>query len=305
MDRLAIFLCSYLKDLHRAARLFESIKQHNIDQLPFYIAVPSSHLSEFKRVLSDSTIHWLTQEEVFAMTPSIRTEAYERIKGGDMQQVVKSESWRLEIAENMIVMDSDCKFLRPFQTSDFISDDGTPYTVVTDGGIGGDIHQLSIVLAKPKIWTDWLETSDRTRQYFGNCNALRYGYAGAPYIWSSRVWSDLAKLVLEPTGKTFLNLVHELGSELVIYGEALLSLKSIPFKPHKPYFRMYCYEGEFWNDLSNQIDESILAKSYMGVTNQSNWEYWMDHQSFRKSLPSRIARSLRRDIAKMRWYLRS
>ena len=66
---------------------------------------------------------------------------------------------------------------------------------------------------------------------------------------------------------------------------------------------MYCYEGEFWNDLSNQIDESILAKSYMGVTNQSNWEYWMDHQSFRKSLPSRVARSLRRNIAKIRWYL--
>ena len=82
MDRLAIFLCSYLKDLHRAARLFESIKRHNIDELPFYIAVPSSHLSELNRVLSDSTIHWLTQEEIFAACPSARTVKYENISGG-------------------------------------------------------------------------------------------------------------------------------------------------------------------------------------------------------------------------------
>ncbi len=81
MDRLAIFLCSYLKDLHRATRLFESIKQNNIDQLPFYIAVPSSHLSELKRVLSDSMIHWLTQEEVFAAFASARTAKYENVPG--------------------------------------------------------------------------------------------------------------------------------------------------------------------------------------------------------------------------------
>ncbi len=305
MDRLAIFLCSYLKDLHRAVRLFDSIKQHNIDQLPFYVAVPSSHLSEFKRVLSDSTIHWLTQEEVFEMTPSSRIAKYESIRGGDMQQVVKSESWRLEIAENMIVMDSDCKFLRPFQTSDFISGDGTPYTVVTDGGIGGDIHQLSIVLAKPKIWTDWLETSDRTRGYFGNTSEVRHSFGGAPFIWSARVWSDLAEKRLGPAGQTLLDLVRQLGSELTIYGEALVALKSIPIKLHDPYFKLYLYENDAWKDRKDRVDESILSRSVMGVVYQSNWEYWMDHQSFRKSLPSRVARSLRRNIAKMRWYLRS
>ena len=82
MDCLAIFSCLYLKDLHRAARLFESIKQHNINQLPFYIVVPSSHLSELKRVLSDATIHWLNQEEVFAVFPSARTAKYENVPGG-------------------------------------------------------------------------------------------------------------------------------------------------------------------------------------------------------------------------------
>ncbi len=156
--------------------MFESIQKYNVDQLPFYIAVPSAHLSEFKRVLTDATINWLTQEEVFEMTPSSRIAKYESIRGGDMQQVVQSESWRLGIAENLLVMDSDCRFLSSFQTSDFILADGTPYSVVQDGGIGGEIHQLSSSMSKPKIWIDWLETSCRTRQFFGNSSGMRYSY---------------------------------------------------------------------------------------------------------------------------------
>ena len=300
MDRLAIFLCSYLKDLHRAARLFESIKQHNIDQLPFYIAVPSSHLSEFKRVLSDSTIHWLTQEEVFAACPSARTATYENVPGGQMQQVVKSEAWRLRIAENLLVMDSDCKFLRQFQASDFITPDGTPYSVLCSTQY---VSELAARLHKPKIWTDWLEMSDLTRGYFGNTSELRHTFGGAPFIWSAQVWSDLAEKRLGPAGQTLLDLVRQLGSELIIYGEALLALQSIPIKLHDPYFKLYLYENDVWEDRRHGADESILAKSVMGVVYQSNWEHWMDHSSFRKSLPSRAARALRRNIAKIRWYL--
>jgi hypothetical protein len=295
MDRLAIFLCSYLKDLHRAARLFESIKQHNSDQLPFYIAVPSAHLSEFKSVLSDSTIHWLTQEEVFAACPSARTAKYENIPGGQMQQVVKSEAWRLGIAENLLVMDSDCKFIRPFQASDFIAPDGTPYSVLCGTQY---VSELAARLHKPKIWTDWLEMSDRTRGYFGNTSEVRHTFGGAPFIWSARKR-------LGPTGQTLLDLVRQLGSELIIYGEALVALKSIPIKLHDPFFKLYLYENDAWEDRRDGADESILARYVMGVVYQSNWEYWMDHQSFRKSLPSRVARSLRRDIAKIRWYLGS
>lgn len=300
MNPLAIFLCSYLKDLHRAERLFESIKKYNVDQLPFYIAVPSAHLSECRRVLSDSTIHWLTQEEVFATCPSSRIANYEDVPGGQMQQVVKSEAWRLGIGENILVMDSDCQFIRPFHTSDFIALDGTPYSVVCDTQ---DVRQLAERLRKPKIWTDWLETSDRTRAYFGNTSKMRCSFAGAPFIWSSRVWTDLAEIRLEPAGQTLLNLVQQLGSELMIYGEALIALKSIPIQLHDPYFKLYLYEKDLWEDRKYANNQSNLATSFMGVVYQSNWEYWTDHQMYRKSLPSRVARSLRRNIAKVRWYL--
>lgn len=264
--------------------------------------MPSAHLSEFKSVLSDATIHWLTQEEVFAACPSSRATNYQDVPGGQMQQVVKSEAWRLGIAENLLVMDSDCKFIRPFRASDFIAPEGTPFTVLCSTQ---HVRELAARLHKPKIWTDWLETSDRTREYFGNTSEVRHSFGGAPFIWSARVWSDLAEKRLEPAGQTLLDLVRQLGSELMIYGEALVALKSIPIKLHDPYFKLYLYENDAWIDRRDGDDDVKLAISFMGVVYQSNWEYWTDHHSYRKSLPSRVARSLRRDIAKIRWYLRS
>ena len=302
MNQLAIFLCSYLRDLERVRRLHASIVKFNIDRLPLHIAVPKKDLAEFQRVITDPSINWLTQEDVFQACPSARIAKYEDVPGGQMQQVVKSEAWRLGIGENLLVMDSDCKFIRPFQASDFVTLDGTPYSVVCDTRT---IRELAALLRKPKIWTDWLETSNRTRDYFGNASDVRHAFGGAPFIWSSRVWSDLAELRLEPAGQTLLDLIRQLGSELTIYGEALTVLKSISIQLHDPYFRLYLYEEDAWNDRSQGVNESILAKSYMGVTNQSNWEFWTDHRSYRKSLPSRVARTLRRNIALVRWRLQS
>lgn len=132
VTQLAIFLCSYLRDLERARRLHTSIIKFNIDRLPFHIAVPKADLAEFKRVITDPSINWLIQEDVFAACPSSRIAKYGDIPGGHMQQVVKSEAWRLGIGANLLVMDSDCKFIRPFQASDFVTLDGTPYSVVCD-----------------------------------------------------------------------------------------------------------------------------------------------------------------------------
>jgi hypothetical protein len=302
MNPLVIFLCSYLPDLERVRRLHTSIVKFNIDRLQLYIAVPKADLPKFQHFIADPSINWMTQEDVFHACPSARIAKYEDVPGGHMQQLVKSEAWRLGIGENLLVVDSDCKFIRPFQTTDFLTLDGTPYSVVCGART---ISELAARLRKPKIWTDWLKTSDLTRDYFGNTSDVRHSFDGAPFIWSARVWSDLAQLRLEPAGQTLLDLIRKLGSEFVIYGEALTALKSIPIKLHDPYFRLYLYEQDVWSDRSQGIDESVLAKSYLGVTNQSNWEYWTDHRSYRKSLSSRVARTLRRNIAFVRWRLQS
>jgi len=79
-----------------------------------------------------------------------------------MQQVVQSEALRLGFTENLLVIDSDCKFIRPFQASDSITPDGTPYSVLCSNQY---VSELAARLHKPKIWTDWLEMSDRTREW--------------------------------------------------------------------------------------------------------------------------------------------
>jgi len=79
-----------------------------------------------------------------------------------MQQVVQSEAWRLGIAENLLVMDSDCRLNHSFKASDFITPDGTPNSVLCGTQY---VCELAARLHTPKIWTDCLEMSDRTRKW--------------------------------------------------------------------------------------------------------------------------------------------
>jgi hypothetical protein len=49
----------------------------------------------------------------------------------------------------------------------------------------------------------------------------------------------------------------------------------------------------------------ILARDYLGVVYQSNWETWTEYGPSRKSLPSRVARSLKRVAKKMQFLSRA
>ena len=83
---------------------------------------------------------------------------FENIK----QQVVQSEAWRLGIAENLLVMDSDCKLNHSFQASDFITPNGTPHSVLCGTQY---VCELAARLHTPKICTDCIEMSDRPRKW--------------------------------------------------------------------------------------------------------------------------------------------
>ncbi len=215
-----------------------------------------------------------------------------------MQQLVKSECWRLGLAENHLVLDSDCVFLRAFRRSEFIDTAGMPCTVLD---FANELFEMADHLGRPRIRADWLATSDRVRAFFGNRSPKREGFGSAPFIWSAAVWRDLEARVLRPRGITLLQAIEQLGSELMIYGEALLALRTIPLRPVPEFFRCYHYEEQWWNDTRGGIDEAALARQFMGVVWQSNWQHWLDHTEYQKPLTSRITRGLRRGVRWLRW----
>ena len=301
MPELVLFVCSYGRDLLRVKRLVESVERHNLDGLQVCVAVPREHLQPFWNCLGQGRVAWIAQEDVYGASPSAQRHPFGSVSGSDMQQVVKTEAWRLGLAENLLVLDSDCVFLRNFGQADFVDTGGTPITVMEPAE---SVRALAECIGRAEIWQDWLRTSARARYLLGCTGSATHSFGGAPFVWSARVWRDLQERVLEPSGRTMLDAIREVGSELMIYGEAALALGSIPLRPSAQLFKLYLFEAQYWRDRADGVAESDLARSYLGVVYQSNWQEELDHPDFRRPFASRVRRVLRRTASHTVWMVR-
>ena len=304
MRSLAIFLCSFRRDLLRAVRQIESIQAFNVDRLPVWVAVPLADMDFFRQHIPSGGVHWVTQEEVFAQTPSSRAVPFDQIPGGIAQQVVKADAWRLEMAQNLLVTDSDCLFLRPFQAADFFNSSGVLKTVVYREG---PLQEFARVAGTRRIRREVFDDYDRTvkacRRAIGApvepAHPMHIG--GAPFLWSRDVWMDLEKRVLTPGGRTLLDLILEVGSEFIIYGETVLAFRAIPIVESPELFRIYHYPEQFWSDQLRAVGSSTIARDHFGVVRQSNWDRGMDYPGTRGDTLSHMSWRLRSGIRWVRW----
>jgi hypothetical protein len=117
MDKIVLYCKSYKNDFDRVVKLIDSIQKFNIDSIPTYVSVPKSDISLFKSIKG---INLVEDELVYTGDKP----------GWIQQQIVKSNFWKLKIAENYVNIDSDSYFLKPFSVSDFMFNETTPYTVI-------------------------------------------------------------------------------------------------------------------------------------------------------------------------------
>jgi hypothetical protein len=272
-----------------------------VDGLPLFLAIPHQHRRVFFDTIGRDRATWIDQEEVYGLSPSARVCKFERVPGAHLQQVVKAEAWRIRAAENLLVLDSDCMFLNAFRSADLVDSQGIPITVLESAET---VRRLAVRAKQPKIWNDWLSTSDRARKLVGRQDHVRLSFGGAPFVWSAQVWRDLDSQVLAPSGNTILDAIRIVGSELVIYGEAALALGSIPIRASPMLFKIYHYEQEYWLDQARGITQSDLANTHMGVVYQSNWQHELDHPDYRRPMLSRARKQFRRAVARTVWNIR-
>jgi len=126
---IVLYCKSYSRDFLRLKRLLLSINEFNKDGLAFYISTPQSEKPLLEEVIGKTGYQWVSDESIVAANPRATIAQYESMPGSLSQQIVKSEFWRLGLTENYLCLDSDCLFIRPFTAADFLSVDGTPYTV--------------------------------------------------------------------------------------------------------------------------------------------------------------------------------
>ncbi len=293
MNDLVLYCKSYRRDFLRLKRLYESVQEFNQDAIPFYISTPEEDRNLLDEVLGGGAdFRWISDESIVKKNPKISLEKISSIPGGQAQAIIKAEFWRLSIAENYLCLDSDCFFIRPFKKSDFLSNDGFPYTVLHQNK---ELFQLALDRGYSKFVKNLKQEASKTRELFCR-NGPEYFCAPAPFIWSAKVWQSLETNFLIPRNQTLLDLFIKGYPETLVYGEALLKYQPIPLKPIEPIFRVYHFDWQYYVAKRLGETKSKVAINYFGIINQSNWESELEFGVPSKGILSRFIKSLKRYV---------
>ena len=285
---LVLFCKSYRQDLLRAVQLCRSVKEFNWDSIPFYLSVPSEDMAAFAASLKGLDVALIADAEIVAKNPRVEIDRYAKLPGDKAQQIVKAEFWRYCAAGNYLCLDSDSYFLRDFRRTDFLSPDGNPYTVMHEAK---ELLHFSALSGMAKIARDRQRECVDIMGIFGR-NGRCFDFGPTPVIWSGRVWRDLDEKFLMPNGLNIIDASELHPGELRWYGEALLAFKGIPLVPIEPIFRCYHYEEQYYLYRKIGENETAVARNYLGVCMQSNWDKKLDLT--RKFRFSKLRRALKR-----------
>jgi len=269
---LALYCKSYHNDLHRVDALAASITRHNRDKLPFYVSVPQADLHLFEPLARIHGFNLLDDESILALTLATGKTGAPVLAPNQLQQVVKSEFWRMELCQNYLVIDSDSWFIRPFGAEDFLYEKDHPYTVINEGS--HMLHRAARARESKRI-RQYRELRQRAKALFNRPGRL-YDFAPTPCIWSRTVWSGLFRDYAKPRGLNFQDMIIEFPCETQWYGEYLLTHPVIPLRPVEPLFKCYHYADDYEESLTLGETEDVLAENFLGIVSQSNWNHAAD-----------------------------
>lgn len=295
MKPLALYCKSYSTDLRRMVRLAQSIRQHNRENLPFYVSAPQAELPLFREHLAGLGAELLADEDILRAAPRIDAAQVARMPGSVSQQVVKSEFWRLGLSTAYLCLDSDSIFIRPFRASDYLAPDGTPYSVINEAH---DLLALSLIRGKARIFDNFQREASQVQAIF-NRPGKAYSFGPMPLVWHRLVWESLDQCYLQPHGMSFADAVLQAPLESRWYGEAQLKYKAVPLLPAEPFFKVYHYAWQLDQDRRNKLGLPELARIYSGVIYQSSWEREMDWPTEGGNWLSRTGRRIRRRLGRI------
>jgi hypothetical protein len=295
-----LYCKSYRRDLLRVKRLLASLRLHNIQSIPFYISTPEADKAVLFELLGEgSDFHWISDESIIKANPRAPVGIEKTRPGGIAQQVIKSEFWRLGIAENYLCIDSDSIFIRDFGKADFLAPDGFPYTVLHQNK---ELFQMASNRGHLRVEQELRKEAETVKALFGR-DGPNYYCAPAPFIWSAQVWNSLDTQYLQPKGMTLWDLITPDHPESLVYGETLLKYQAIPVRMIEPLFRIYHYDWHFY--LSRRLGETQakLKQNFLGLIYQSSWESELDYGAPAKPFFSRTLKRLKRSFRFLQSYL--
>ena len=251
MHKFVLYCKSYRGDFQRLVNLSLSIKEHNKDNLPFYISVPKNDLQ-------------LAKETIPYYTEIIVDEEYAPLnEGWHGQQFVKAYFYKTNISRFYLSIDSDSYFFKDFYLSDFMITDDIPYMVMHSNESFynfWDRYAYKFPYDARKTHEDEYKS---IKSHFGNVGKI-YDFSPSPFIWDTEVW----KWLEETYG--IINLFQKHCNELKWYGEGAIAMGA-SFYPCGPLFACMHYKEQYKMYQEMGYGEKHFHPQYLGMVMQSNW----------------------------------
>lgn len=261
MDKIGIMLKTYQGDFKYLKRFLESYKKYNKDEIPLYVVLPQSDISELRRNIGDS---YKLIKEVIA-EEKLYDSDMKGLDGWRVQQIIKLSFWKLGLCENYFCIDSDSYFIRDFYFSDFMYDMDTPYTVLVED------KELQVdPLYYCANWAAREPYIEQIKNMIGlktNKTLTCHGFQ----IFSTAVLKNFYEEFVVKNEYTYRKLLEIAPYEFSWYNLWLQKEKIIPIYPCEPLFKTFHMRHQQTLYYLFGIKESDIARGYIGVVIQSNW----------------------------------
>ncbi len=249
MKKLVLFLKTYLGDLERAKIFKKSVDLHNIDNIPLFIIVPESDLQVFEkecRTHNEKYDLYVISDEDVLRANNIPYSG----QNWKNQQLVKLGFYKLNYCENYAIFDSDCYFIAPFYSHDFLLGEKIPYLCIKE------------------------ETGEElkiTQAYFhrtGRC----YSFIHPGQVFNKDVLQDMEKNLLKKQNWTFSDLIQLSPYEFQWYGEYFLKTRKLPFIYTKGITKVFWYEEDYQSSKKNGlILDDFIQQGFKCLCIQNRW----------------------------------
>ena len=283
MEPFGILVKSYRGDFDTAQQLFESIHIHNVERIPVWVVVPEEDKELFQvategigQVISESEFaEHLVSNEVAGIRP-----------GYINQEIIKLAFWERGLVANYLPVDSDAVFLRPFQTSDFMSSSDVPYTVL--------LEDRDLQMDPDYFATHWQgrERALREIQREVGLKDSRLLTCHGHQVLSLTVLRSLKEEFLAPRGWTYAEMLAHGPYEFSWYNFWLQKSRGIPIEIREPYFKVVHSEQQHEEMMIRGIGLRDVARGYLGIIVNSNFARSWGDISYTTSRSEALARYL-------------
>lgn len=263
MNKFALFCKSYAEDFELMKVLLESYIRFNMDNIPFYISVPSVDYKLFHAHLNDKPVFLLTDEEI---TSELVSDANGWFTPGYInQQIVKLNFWKTNLAENYFCIDSDSVFIRDFYYRDFMFDEEIPYVVLVE-----DKELCVDPLYYKLYWIDRLEALKRIKSLLG-LSEPRLLTCHNNTTLSAKVLRSFDNDFIRVNNFTYVDILRVAPFEYSWYNFWLQKCKIMPIYAVEPLFKMFHTKEQYTDYCNRKITVGDISRAYLGICINSNW----------------------------------